>query len=191
MDAVREAKDSFVCVELGAGWGPWLVSSAFAARQRGISDIFLIGVDADGRNLEFIKTHFADNGLDGVRQKFFHAAIGDRDSKASFFKPGSAGVMSLKTLLMDLPIVDLIHCDIQFAEAKAFAAGIKEVTNRVHRVVVGTHSRKIEDELIETFRTWSWFLEHETPCKYRIEDGVPHLNTDGVQVWRNTQLRRK
>jgi hypothetical protein len=30
MAAVKEAKDSFVCAELGAGWGPWLVSSAFA-----------------------------------------------------------------------------------------------------------------------------------------------------------------
>jgi hypothetical protein len=30
MAAVKEAKDSFVCAELGAGWGPWLVSSTFA-----------------------------------------------------------------------------------------------------------------------------------------------------------------
>ena len=78
--------------------------------------------------------------------------------------------MSLKTLLHDLPVVDLIHCDIQFAESKAFAAGIKEATKRVRRVVIGTHSRNIKDELIETFRAWSWVLEYETDCKYRIDD---------------------
>jgi hypothetical protein len=191
MAAVREASGSFVCVELGAGWGPWLVSSAFAAKHLGISNILLIGVDADGHNLEFMKTHFSDNGLDYRQHKFFHAAIGERDARPSLFRPGRAGVMSLNTLLQKLPIIDLIHCDIQFAESKAFAAGITAVTDRVRRVVVGTHSRKIEDELIETFRTWSWFLEYETACKYRIDDGLPYLNTDGVQVWRNTRIPKR
>ena len=187
MDAVRDAKGSFVCVELGAGWGPWLVSAAFAAKQLGISEIHLIGVEADRQNMEFIKTHFADNQIDPAKHKFFHAFVGDRDSRASLLKRGGARTMSLRTLLKDLPIVDLIHCDIQFAESKAFAAGIKDVSNRVRRVVVGTHSRRIEDELIETFRSWSWALEYETACKYRIDNGVPYLNTDGVQVWRNTR----
>jgi hypothetical protein len=187
MRAVREASGSFVCVELGAGWGPWLVSSAFAAKHLGISNIFLIGVDADRRNLEFMKAHFSDNGLDYRQHKFFHAAIGNRNARPFFWNRGGAPSMSLKTLLRDLPVVDLIHCDIQFAESKAFAAGIKEVTKRVRRVVIGTHSRKIEDELIETFRAWSWFLEYETACKYRIDHGLPYLNTDGVQVWRNTR----
>jgi hypothetical protein len=39
--------------------------------------------------------------------------------------------MSLKTLLHGLPVVDSIHCDIQFAESRAFAAGTKQVTKRV------------------------------------------------------------
>jgi hypothetical protein len=187
MRAVREASGSFVCVELGAGWGPWLVSSAFAAKHLGIPDILLIGVDADGSNLEFMKSHFSDNGLDYNQHKFLHAAVAERDARPSLLKPGGARLISLKTLLQDLPVVDLIHCDIQFAESRAFAAGIKEVTKRVRRVVIGTHSRKIEDELIEIFRAWSWFLELESPCKYRIDDGLPYLNTDGVQVWRNTR----
>ncbi len=190
MAAVKEANGSFVCVELGAGWGPWLVSSAFAARQLGIPDIRLIGVDADSQNMELIKTHFSDNGLDHTQHTFFHAAIGARDKWRSLLNPGRDRVMSLKTLLKNLPVIDLIHCDIQFAEAEAFAAGIKQVTDRVRRVVIGTHSRKIEDELIETFRAWSWFLEYETACKYRIDNGLPYLNTDGVQVWRNTRIAK-
>lgn len=191
MAAVKEAKHTFVCVELGAGWGPWLVSSAFATMRLGISNISLIGVDADSQNIEFMKTHFSDNGLDYRQHKFFHAAIDRRDARPSLWNPGGARLMSLKTLLRQMPIVDLIHCDIQFAESRAFAAGIKEVTDRVRRVVIGTHSRKIEDELIEIFRPWSWFLEYETACKYRIDDGVPYLNTDGVQVWRNTRIPKR
>lgn len=96
--------------------------------------------------------------------------------------------MSLETLLHNLPIVDLLHCDIQFAESRAFSAGIAHVTRKVRRVVIGTHSRRIEDELIEVFRSRSWMIEYETPCKYVIENGVPTLNADGVQVRRNSEL---
>ena len=70
MRAVREASGSFVCVELGAGWGPWLVSSA-SAKHLGISNILLIGVDADRRNLEFTKTHFSETDLITGNTSFF------------------------------------------------------------------------------------------------------------------------
>lgn len=183
--AVRDAKNTFVAVELGAGWGPWLVTSHFAAKHLGIDSTLLVGVEAEAPNIEFMKTHFSDNGIDYRQHKIVRAAIDKRDASAASSHPGGAPLMSLTTLLKDLPIVDIIHCDIQFAEARAFAAGIGAVTDRVRRVVIGTHSRKIEDDLIETFRTWSWQLEHETPCKYRIENGTPYLETDGVQVWRN------
>jgi hypothetical protein len=33
---VVEACGRFICIELGADWGPWLVATAAAARQRGI-----------------------------------------------------------------------------------------------------------------------------------------------------------
>jgi len=187
MAAVKEARRSFVCVELGAGWGPWLMSSYFAARHLGISDILLVGVEADATNIEFMKTHFADNRVDPRQHKIINAAVDERNAGASPSHPGGAPMISLNTLLSGLPVVDLIHCDIQFAESKAFAAGIDAVTNRVRRVVIGTHSRKIEDELIETFHSRLWRLEHETACKYRIEDGMAYLYADGVQVWRNSQ----
>jgi hypothetical protein len=69
--AVREASGSFVCVELGAGWGPWLVSSAFAAKHLGISNILWIGADADGHNLEFMKPLFPIMDLTKVNTSFF------------------------------------------------------------------------------------------------------------------------
>jgi hypothetical protein len=129
--------------------------------------------------------------LDHRQHKLIHAVVDERDASPSPSHPGGATLISLKTLVADLPIVDLIHCDIQFAESRAFAAGIKEVTDRVRRVVIGTHSRKIEDELIETFQNCSWSLEHEAACKYRIENGRACRHADGAQVWRNTRIPPK
>jgi hypothetical protein len=184
MAAVKEAKGFFVCVELGAGWAPWLVSTVYAVRQRSISDLTLVAVEAEEQNIAKIHTHFTDSGL-STRPIIHHAAIGERDARPSPAHPGGAALISIKTVLKNLPIVDLIHCDIQYAEAGAFAASMPEVTQRVRRVVVGTHSRTIEDQLIDTFRRFTWRLEHEAPCKYAIESGAPCLLADGVQVWSN------
>lgn len=188
MAAVREAGRSFVCVELGAGWAPWLVATAFAVRSRGIEDIRLVAVEAEAANIAMIESHFRDNGLDPGRHTIIQAAIDAADASPAPDHPGGAGLMSLATVLAKLPIVDLIHCDIQFAESRAFAAGIGIVSERVRRIVVGTHSRRIEDELIELFQRSSWALEVETPCKYVVANGCANLLADGVQVWRNTRI---
>lgn len=61
--AVDLARDQFVCVELGAGWGPWLALTGTMARKMGIKNVTLVGVEADRKRLAFMKSHFADNGL--------------------------------------------------------------------------------------------------------------------------------
>ena len=46
LTAVQEGTGLFTVAELGAGWGPWLVAGAAAARQRGRPSR-LIGVEGD------------------------------------------------------------------------------------------------------------------------------------------------
>src|SRR3954447_10429695 len=62
--AVLDAGPEVVAVELGAGWGPWLVAVAAAARVRGIRAVRLVGVEGSRHHVEYLRTHFADNGLD-------------------------------------------------------------------------------------------------------------------------------
>jgi FkbM family methyltransferase len=61
--AVDTAKSSFVAVELGAGYGPWLTFSAKAAQRKGIEHIGLTAVEGDKPRHDLLRTHFADNGL--------------------------------------------------------------------------------------------------------------------------------
>lgn len=82
--AVDEAMDRFVAVELGAGWGPWLVSSGVAVRNKGIEDIRLIAVEADAGKVEFIKKHLGDNGFDPADHRILHGVVGPRDGFAYF-----------------------------------------------------------------------------------------------------------
>src|ERR1041384_2248518 len=62
--AVDEASDRLVAAELGAGWGPWLVAAHAAARQKGIGEVHLIGVESSVDHAEMMRQHFVDNGID-------------------------------------------------------------------------------------------------------------------------------
>ncbi|WP_449411122.1 class I SAM-dependent methyltransferase [Methylobacterium komagatae] len=188
MQAVREAEGSWTCTELGCGWGPWLVSTTLAARQRGINDVSLTGVEASPSEIEKLRTHFRDNGLNANHHTIINAAIDDHDADPAPEHPEGAALLSLATLLEPYRRVDLIHCDIQFAEARSFRAGIQAVSEKVRRIVVGTHSRQIEDELIDLFQANGWQIECETPCRYFVNDGRVNLLADGAQVWVNPRV---
>jgi hypothetical protein len=107
MGAVREAENAFTCIELGAGWAPWLVASSHAAMQRGINDLYLIGVEADQNNILNMESHFRDNGLTNSYHRFIHAAIDDHDAEASEQHPAGAPLLSLYSLLNSCRTVNL------------------------------------------------------------------------------------
>jgi FkbM family methyltransferase len=210
--AALDARDQFVVVELGAGWAPWLISGLKAAQLRGISKFHLLGIEGSHEHLQFMRQNFLDNGLDPHAHQLIYGVVGVSDGVARFpvlAKPdanyGSAAdysatastsdmmevpSFSLSTLLARLPqVVDLMHCDVQGAEADVMGACLSILDHRVRRVVIGTHSRKIEGQLLEHFSSIGWKLEFESVCTYR-QDMSGHLGLvrDGVQIWRNPRL---
>ena len=82
--AALDADDEISIIELGAGWGPWMVSVGAAARQRGIKKFHFVGVEADLQHHEWIKDHFRDNGFDPAEHQLIHAIVGPRDGFADF-----------------------------------------------------------------------------------------------------------
>ncbi len=63
-------------VDLGAGFGRWLVKGATAVRQcHGDLPIRLIGVEAEPTHFEWLKQHFNDNGLDPAQHELIEAAV--------------------------------------------------------------------------------------------------------------------
>jgi FkbM family methyltransferase len=95
LKAVVSARDSrFAMMELGAGWGPWLVAGAGAARLRGLTDVRLLGVEADPGRFELMRQHFLDNDLDPDGHRLVCAAVGVESGHARWpriFDPANAG----------------------------------------------------------------------------------------------------
>jgi FkbM family methyltransferase len=98
-------------------------------------------------------------------------------------------IMPFEDLLAEQPAWDLVHVDVQGWEAKLIAACLPSLNERVRYMVVGTHSRLIDGQVIELLHQAGWVMENEKPTRFRFDPAQPSLDQmteiDGVQVWRN------
>src|SRR5262249_20093047 len=96
------------------------------------------------------------------------------------------------TLLISEPRWNLVHFDIQGQEFEICRACLVELTRRVHWIIVGTHSRKIEGGFLDLMSRSGWLLEHEKPSKFTFRPNASTIEAmttlDGTQVWRNPRL---
>jgi len=95
LKAVASARNGrFAMMELGAGWGPWLVAGAVAARLRDLQNLRLLGVEADPGRFALMRQHFLDNDLDPAAHRLVCAAVGVDRGRARWPKiadPANAG----------------------------------------------------------------------------------------------------
>src|SRR5579863_2110322 len=64
VESIDNAKNTFTMVELGAGYGRWLVSAGVLAnRMRKDLHLRLIGVEAENGHFQMMRQHFIDNGI--------------------------------------------------------------------------------------------------------------------------------
>jgi len=218
MRAVLEAGDQFRIMELGAGWGPASVSSGVLARLKGIPDIRITAVEGDPHHFGFLQQHLSDNGFDPLEHRLYEAAVAveagiakwpvTADSSSDYgFRPlegqtdyldrhwadtRDVTLLSIRDLVRSEDRWDMIHIDIQGTEVAVCAAAMPELVKRAKRVMIGTHSRKIEGDLIDLFVTNGWILENEKPCQFRFRVGAKSLEAmthlDGNQTWMNPAI---
>jgi FkbM family methyltransferase len=229
LKSVLSAADRYVALELGAGWGPWLISGAAAARRRGIQDIRLHGIEGDPEHFASMRTHFRDNGFDPDAHRLDNAAVGVRagrarwpkvavpsddfamrpvdctgedghysgeekrpDYRGAIFDHIDVEMLAFDDVLDREPLWDLVHIDVQGTETELCSASIEMLNRRVRWVIVGTHSRKIDGDLMDLFFRHNWLLENEKPARFTYLPGFPTLEVmttkDGTQVWRNPRI---
>ncbi len=210
LEAVLEAQDAFTMIELGAGYGRWLVNAAAAARQRrGDLRITLVGVEAEPTHFAWMTQHFQDNGLDSQKHVLIEAAIDTHDGIASFYvgnpdewygqRIADTGdterpirkvkTISLSQVLGGIESVDLIDLDIEGAELAVLTSAIGELNRRVKRIHIGTHTRDIEQGLRALFREHAWYKrnDYEVGGVELTQWGRISFN-NGVQTWINPRL---
>jgi FkbM family methyltransferase len=221
LSSVSTTGTCYRAMELGAGFGPWVVAGANAARQRGVSDIKLCAVEASPDRYGTLVQHFVDNGFDPADHILINAAVGTSAGEATWLvaadpindngsRPVTDGastdyrgrpldgsrtikvpVVAFRDLLLSEPYWDLVHIDIQGDEFEVCQSCIAELDRRVRWLVVGTHSRKIEGDLIQLLYDAGWILHRENPCTFYVKTNrhPPSLEAlttaDGTQVWFN------
>jgi len=97
---------------------------------------------------------------------------------------------SLDFLMKDFKIVDYIHFDIQGYEAEVIESAIETLNKKARFICIGTHSRKIEGDLIDLLHKNKWELLREAPCifvpnKEGSRTLIDMTIQDGVQFWQN------
>jgi FkbM family methyltransferase len=84
LESLSTANGTFTMMELGAGYGRWLVRAALACRLLGDVPYKLIGVEAEPTHFEWMSQHFTDNGIDPADHMLVKGAVSTKDGSTQF-----------------------------------------------------------------------------------------------------------
>ncbi len=82
--AMATAGDRMAVVELGAGWGPWMSRCYTLARQFGIAERKIFGVEAEPAHFGYMQQHMIDNDIPAEDHVLFHGLIAAQAGVALF-----------------------------------------------------------------------------------------------------------
>ncbi len=87
---------------------------------------------------------------------------------------------------------NMVHIDVQGHEVEICDSCIEKLNHRVQWLIVGTHSRKLDGDMLGLMYSAGWVLENEKPTKFSFSRAAPSLEAmtqvDGIQVWRNPRM---
>ena len=86
LESIVAARESphYTMIELGAGYGPWMVTAASAWRSLVDKPVRLVGVEMVPHHFEWLHQHFRNNGIDPAEQKIIQAAVSDTKGEATY-----------------------------------------------------------------------------------------------------------
>ncbi len=214
--AIDLAQNKFTMIELGSGWGCWMVNTGVLAKRKGLA-LELIGVEADPKHIAFCQTTMNSNSIPETDYSIVKG-IASADTGTALF-PKRQGVadswgfepvfgatkerqrqlvasgkyeplplVPLKNVIADRSRIDLLHIDIQGGETDLVRGTLDLISDRVAYVLIGTHSRMIEGDLMKMLLNAGWMLEIERPAIFKLNNGIPQTTVDGVQGWRNPKF---
>ena len=95
--------------------------------------------------------------------------------------------LSLADLVAEYKNVDYVHIDVQGTESVIIPRSVEALERHVRYMFIGTHSRKIEGDIIDLLISRSWRLIKEQPCVFDPLASSPSLagltRRDGGQFW--------
>ncbi|MGN8097794.1 hypothetical protein [Methylobacterium sp. 22177] len=223
IDYKEDDREIFTAIELGAGWGPWISAVGVTCKRLGFKRINLVGVEAEATKVCNLHEHLQTNELVGgpVKSRIIRGAAWSTDTTLYFpksmpmqdyggaastskndidyrgfsYETDKVNAYSLETICSGLDIVDYAHWDVQGAEWPIAASSRELLNARFRYLFIGTHSRKIEGDLLNLFHVMGWDVISFEPCAFRYDNSKPTLEamtyTDGAMFVRNPRLAVK
>lgn len=205
LTAAAKARGVFRMAEFGAGWAPWLVRGALAARQRDdVTSCELMAVEADPTHYSWILEHFEDNGMNPTEHRVLHGAVTNNAGVLRFpvvAEPNADYSTSLEDAetanetinvqghtvaeLLDQfsgPL-DFLHVDIQGSEYDALAPAIARLSRSVRAIMIGTHSSRIHEDLTALFRDNDWHEQLNLGRSKTTQTPWGEIRTDDGFLW--------
>ena len=97
----------------------------------------------------------------------------------------------LPTLVGEGQKVDFLHIDVQGAEGEVICSHLNWLNQNTRSMMIATHSRPLEGELMVLLSDNGWLLQREKPCRFAaggtIADWCGATVVDGSQYWINTK----
>jgi len=222
LDAIERfaVAGSFTTMEAGAGWAPWLAMAGVVCRRLRVPFIHLIGIEASPERFRLMKRHLSFNHLvedEGVAVTLFEGAVWSHDGVVLFPNTevtdmGAAAsdtavtsdyrgrrsttlevpCTQLQSLVREQQSVDFLHVDVQGGESRLLASHRDWLNQSVKSMMIATHSRPLEGEIMVLLKENNWELLLEKPCRFRLgdipEDWAGATTLDGSQYWLNLNL---
>jgi FkbM family methyltransferase len=208
LEATAGAREHFIMIELGAGWGRWIANAAAALRQANPLPYTLIAVEAEPTHFNWMTEHMKNNYVDPSCCHLIEAAVADKEGTVGFhtgstpwggpadwYGQAIGGPTPVKSVTLQ-PIlasvtrpIDLLDLDVQGAELMVLLAAAEAVNEKVRRVHIGTHSQEIETGLRRLFHGFAWHNFYDFPAQSQSETPWGRIKfEDGVQTWINPRF---
>ncbi len=85
LESVEEAQNTFVMIDVGAGYGRWCVRAALAARRKGHLDFRCVAIEPEPDHFRWLRQHFADNELNPREHELIWAVAGAQPGFVPFW----------------------------------------------------------------------------------------------------------
>lgn len=93
---------------------------------------------------------------------------------------------ALSDILREFEDIDIVHIDIQGAEADAIQEGARMLKQKAKRLNIGTHGHDIEARLRRILSSSGWVCLRDYPCSQTNETIFGRISfVDGLQTWVN------
>lgn len=116
----------------------------------------------------------------------------DLDYRGMHYETEPVPAFSLADITEGLDVIDYAHWDVQGAELDIALSSRDLINDRFKNILIGTHSRYIEGQLLQLFFEMGWDLVLHQDCRYIYDRHKTNLvamgHTDGEMFFRNPKF---